>query len=245
MVNYQIKNTSFFLKYLKQLGKIIDECWIEFGGKIRLFGMGPSRISVFEFMLGDDCMEIIEDEDIKIAINLSDLEKVLKRFTKDSSIFIKTGDNKLIITGDIKNKTKTFRLSQIDMEQTDKDPLPKLSKIPYNVILKMNGVDFKDSLKDSEICSEIITMETKGNDLYLSSIGYCNSVDIKYEMDYEIYADEKASYSIKFLLNMIEPMKNSEITIMFKSDYPMVMFEKISSKSWMKWYLAPRISEDD
>ena len=81
MINYQIKDIGFFLKYMKELGKVIYEAYIHFGKRIRIYGLGPSRIMVFEFVFGGESLNIIRDEERSFGLCFTDLEKVIRRFS--------------------------------------------------------------------------------------------------------------------------------------------------------------------
>lgn len=244
MVNYLIKKPEFFIKYMKELGNIIYEAYIEFGGKIRICGMDPSRICLLEFVYGGEELEIIEDEKRNFGLNFGELNKIFQRFKSPKEIFIKTNDNILIVTGDIGNKTKTFKINEYDIDTGDEIPMEKILSIPYNAIIRMEGSDLEDAIKDAELYNMELMIQTKGNNIIFGSNSIYGSTNTKIEMDYDIFSDEKSFYPIKFLKNMIKPMTNSKITLMLKTDYPLAIYDKLSNDSYIRWFLGPRVGED-
>ena len=53
MIEYVIKNPQFFITCMQSIGSIIDETVLEFGGRLRSFGIGPSRICLYELLIGN------------------------------------------------------------------------------------------------------------------------------------------------------------------------------------------------
>lgn len=245
-ISCDILNPAFFLKYMKNVSNFCDEGLIHFNNGIRFVGLDGSRIVVMELKLGDDIVKV--DNNIKLVapVSLSKLSKITARFRNPEHLNVTFDEsiNMLIIKGKINNRTKTFRLASIDIDEDFKDPIPILSKIQYNAIFKISGKELLDAVKDCEMFSESVALETKNNIFIVSTDGISGDTETKIDMGVEIYGNEKSDYSIHFLKKILPVMGGMDILVMLKSDYPLAIYDKLSDKSHMLYYLAPRITEE-
>lgn len=241
-VSCNILNPVFFLKYMKNIASFCDEGLLHFDNGIRFVGMDSSRIVVMELKLSDDIVTVDSKAKLVAPINLWSLAKIIARFSKPSylSVIYDDPDNTLIIKGEVNGRKKTFKLNTIDIDMDFKDPIPTLSKIKYNAIFKVNGGEVLDAIKDAELWLESVNFKAKDMILTISADGINGSS--KTEIDIEkTYGNEISDYSVHFLKKMLDPMKSSDIMMMLKSAYPLAMYDKLSAKSHMLYYLAPRI----
>jgi len=246
---YKILNPKFFIKHMEVLGTFLYEGVIRFyKDMIRVVGLYPSRISVMELKMGDDYIETNNKIPLEATIDVTNFAKILKRFSnpEELEIICDEQDNMIIIKGKIRNKIKTFKLSMIDLDTSDwKDPIPNLSKIKYNAIFNLNAKDLHEAILDAELFTEFFTIKTEDQKLHIVGSGATGDSDTLIELETEIYSNEKTDYSIERMKKMLKPMGESNILIMFKSDYPIAIYEKLSNKSHMLYYLAPRVNEDE
>jgi len=245
---YKILNPKFFIKHSEVIASFLYEGVMQFSDEIRLVGIDPGRIAVLELKLGNDLVETTNKTKLEAPINLDDFSKITKRFSDPEELTISFDDfdNIVTIKGKIKNKTKTFRLSTIDMDMTDfKDPIPMLSKIKYNVVFKISSGDLLDALKDTELYSDIFTISTDNGLVIISATGIIGSSKTEIEPITEIYAKEKSSYSTGRTKKILTPLKGSDVLVMLKKDYPLALYDRLSAKSHMLYYLAPRIDEEE
>lgn len=246
---FTILEPNFFIKHIKVIAEFLDESLIRFSDKIRIVGLDPSRIAVIELLMDNDYIKTTNKKEIEAPVSLDSISKIMKRFSNPDELYIICDEESqaVIIKGKINNRTKTFRSQMIDLDMGDfEDPIPSLSKIKYDVVFPIEANIFKDILKDAEIFSEFIIIETLDDGINIfaeNSSGECNS---KLERD-DLGGYTKCSYSIKMLNNIINPIGNTNLLIMLKTDHPIALYDKLSAKSHMLYYLAPRIlrKEDD
>ena len=247
MLEYILKNPNFFIRYFNTISALNDEGIIEFGEKIRIMGIDRSRIAIFELLIGEDNLEIVRDQSIKIPLYLTDLQKILKRFSSPEELKIKYDNNssQLIIEGKIGNKKKTFRLREITLDNDlRQDPIPSLLKLEMNVVFKVDANDFLDAIKDCLIYKDIGTLHIKDNLFTIENTSVNGSCETQIELDNEVFCEETSDYSFVWLKTILEPMRGSGIIVMFREDYPIQLYDKLSEKSHMRWYVAPRVGGD-
>jgi len=235
-----------FIKRLEAIEKMLDEGWLEFGGKIRIVGIDPSRIAVFEFVMGADHLKINQDDDIQMAINIFDFCKVLRRL-KNSEILRLIYDQEsyqITIVGRVNNRKKTFKLPEIDISDQEEFPFEKLLAMSLPAMFWIEANDFKDMVEDCEMYSDAVDIGT-GNDKVLVKAFYPNAeVSSEIEMP-DIIEGVVSSYSIRFLKILINCMLGSKLLVRFGAGKPMIVLDKIDEETRMLWFLAPRIVEAD
>ena len=228
---------------MKSIASFCDEGLIQFHKGIRFVGLDASRISIMELKLADDVIETDSDENLFAPVSLWSLSKIIARFKNPETLTITYNDmlNSLIIKGKILNIKKTFRLPTIEMSKELEDPMPALGKIRYNAIFKIEGRDLLDAIMDGEMNAESITLMTKGTYLHVLSGGINGDSETIIDTGIEIYDNAKSSYSIDRLKRILTPMKTSNILVMLKTDFPLSIYDKLTDKSHMLYYLAPRV----
>lgn len=246
MAKYKIKNPKFFIKYLSAIGNIAYEGFLLLDDKITIKAFDPSRIAVFEFTMGNDIVDVDEECDEKVGVCFDDLKKIAERLKTTESLALEYDYHAQIVKfiGRVKSRKKTFSLGQRDIDYKEVG-LDNLLGLPLNVVFRVNGKDLSDAIKDCGLFAEIATFETKDGKLIVSSIGQSGSCSVEIKTESEIFTNETASYSLTFLTEILKPMVGSEITVLYSSNYPVMIYDKISEQSYMRWFLAPRVNDDD
>ena len=247
MIEYTITNPSFFINSIDSISSIVDEGVIEFDNYIKLKGMDGGRLVFFELLIGEDSLLIKKKGYEEVPLFICDLIKILKRFKgKMETITLLYDNNVLTIRGKINNKDKTFKLRAIDIDYEGKDlSIEKLLSLPLDAIFKTKRSDILDAIEDCEIYGEWFDIETKGTLINIYADGPIGEALNTIELTTEIYSNQKANYSIKFAKPILKSLYNEDVIIMFRKDYPMAIHDRISEKSKMVWFIAPRVENED
>lgn len=240
MIEYKILNPSFFIKCMTGLSSIVDNTVLQFGKQLRTYGMDPSRICLYEFVIGGSEIEIISDEEKIVMVCLSDFQKILNRLSGVKELTLINDDNLIIIKGVVNDKKKTFRLNIL----SEDIPTDTKVKTDLNSMFNIDSIDFAGIINDAKIYSEIFTIKTTDKELIISSGGVIGSTETVIDLDI-MTSEEQCSYSTYFMSGIIKTLGNQEITVAFSTDTPIMIYSKISANSFMRWHLAPRVDQDD
>ncbi len=247
MIDYSIVDPLLFIQKMEAVQKIMDEGWMEFGGKIRVVGTDPSRIAIFEFLLGKEFLNIHEDDDISMPVQMFDLYKMLSRLKKTESLRIRyvEEDNLMTIIGKVNGRKKTFKLPAVDLDEDDELPINDLLGMPLNATFYAEIADIKDMVEDCEALSDIVEIGTReGRVLFKAS--YVGGSQVTSELPVEdIIAGEEAAYSVRYMKQMVASMAGERALFRFGTDKPLVAYSKIGDNSRMIYFLAPRVEEAD
>jgi len=243
MIEYTINNPKFFINAIASIGNIVDETVLQFGKGLRTYGMDPSRICLYELVLGKSFIDIVSDGRIDVMICVSDFLKILKRLTSSDTIKILFGSSVVTIKGKIGNKNKTFRLRVLTDEDKPEDLMHKLDDRKVDSIFNIDLADFIDMVGDSEIYAEIFRLKTSKNSVKVNGEGVVG--DFESEIEADVTGEAQCQYSVVFIKNILKTLGNQEATISFSKAEPIMIYSKLSPDSHLKWYLAPRVDQDE
>ena len=243
MIEYKIKDPAFFVRSVKSIGTVIDETLLQFGSRLRSYGLDQSHICLYELIIGESELEIISDGKIDIMIDIRDLVKIMNRFSSPDEMSISYDSERIIIKGRIDNKTKTFKLATLDSD-IPPDPMETLNKLELDSVFNINLSDFMDMISDAEIYSDAFTMETIDDKLVIEALGNTGSVMSELELDNAITSIEKCTYSISLIHNILKTLGSQDVIISFAKDKPIMIYNKLAKDSHLKWFVGPRVEQD-
>jgi len=244
MILYKIKEPNIFIKCLKSLATAGDELLLRFGNGITTFGKDPAGVFLYYAEFGDSLIEIIEDGKIDVFVSLADLNKILKRFNTVDELTIGYNNSMVMIKIKVDNKRKTFKIRIVDGDLTE-GLRENLEKLNLDTVFSINGSDLLDSIRDSEVYSDFLNIKVMNDVVRIwvnSVIGEMESDTI---LDSPATADNHCSYSNIYLTKILSSMTGTDIIVAFGNNMPIMIHNKISIDSYVKWYLAPRVDQDE
>lgn len=244
MIEYNIKDPSFFIRAMKSIAKVADETVLQFGKRLRTYGLDASRICLYELVIGESELEIVSDGKIDVMINLGDLQKILDRFRNPDLLTIQYDDNKIIIKGFVNGKRKTFKLLTLD-EDIPPDPMESFGKLALDSVFIIDLTDFIEMITDMELYAESFILQTVGDKMVVTAWGTVGDAISEMEIEDGITSNERCSYSLTFAKGILGTLGSQEVTISFAKDMPIMIFDKLSKDSFIRWYLAPRVEQEE
>lgn len=250
------ENSKILKNIIETLSSIIDETeFIITEEGLEIAAMDPSRICLLKLEIEDiDFDEFESDGNTKVAFNLDDLDKIMKRSTSNDSIEIsyEQNDNKIQVVMQRENtsKKRTFSLKLLDID-TEEVPMENLLSIEYPSMFAIDPDFIEEAIKDAEIYSEILNMkaaETEG--LTFTSSGqigemvyYLQAEDL---LESDLKGVSEGSYSLTFLKSIMKISKITEkLEISLKSDHPLKMIFKLLEGGELNYFLAPRVENTE
>lgn len=237
---FAIKNVKFLYSALQCMEEIDYECAIKLSSTgMEIQGIGPSRVSLFKFVLGD------LGTDFKVfGVSLTNLSKVLERVKNAKKIELDYDSRarKMVLKTKIKNKNKTYRLSEIDADVAN-IPFDKLLTQPYEIAFTLLTKDLVDVFKDNLIYSERCTIGIKDGMLSFRSASASGSSFIQLE-DFTYTKDFGTTYSLTLIMSKIKKMQSFEVSLVLGEDLPIYLNYEFDN-GYLKIFVAPMVEEDD
>ena len=267
ILNFKVSfldNAYTFRKIIEALSKLLDEVIIRFSSTgITILEIDDSRIGLIELHIHKDDMEKYTfSKKFSWNVSLEDLSKFLKRFDKkiDTKIvFSKKDDNNVLISlisekGD-KTIKRDFSLRHISgLEPTmEKEHTANLHSIKYLGNFQLELKHYIRILKDADLISATLEFKITKNNIICSTIGAIGEFtqDIPYEFRHFkiLKKDISGIFALEYL-KIIEKLgepfgKTKLLTLYLSNNQPMKAFYEFFEKSYIVYYLAPRIEEEE
>lgn len=215
--------------------------------KIELVAMDPANVAMVIFkLLSSAFVEYNVKESKELAVNLDNLNQVLKRAKPSDTITMEALDNKLKITlrGE---STRTFNLSLIDIGESEQ----KVPDLKFKVKVDMPSTVFSEAIEDMDIVAESVALIAEAKKFTIESEGRFNAAKVEVPTDketsIEMIKENKiaAKYSIEYLKKIAKGDKLTEnVSLNFDKEYPLRADYKLMDKLMMSFILAPRVDND-
>lgn len=251
-----------FMNIFKHAKEVSDSFNIHIG-KDGMFmqGMDQSHILILEFKLTKDWFETFdfdEENDNNIyGINVTNLFKFLNTKQDNQKMIMSChpdGDKLLVeFKGDkAKEYNKKINMSLIEIDQT----LISIPDAEEEVEFMIEYVNFASSVEQLSLFGDTLKVEIDNDIINMSSSGTDGDmeIDIKTDDVEEFSADEcdngsvliSQSYAIKFIKTMCNFNKVSKwLYIKVSNERPICCYYKLDNESYVRLYLAPKITDDE
>lgn len=209
--------------------------------KLELVAMDPANVAMVIFRMDSDLFAEYDVEDqTKLAINLANFKKVLKRTKSDDVLTLEVVENKLNIEMKGKN-SRTFSLPLINLEEREQE-IPDLDA---KTIINMPSSTFNDAVEDVDIIGESVMLKSADNKLTVSAEGDLTSAEVfvneDEDVDIQTEDEQSGKYSIEYLKRMIKGSKLADnVRLEYSTDYPLILEYKEEDVQ-LKFILAPRV----
>lgn len=237
---------SKFKESINLISNLVNEARFKIStDAIELVAMDPANVAMVIFkMFSSGFTEYDVKEETEIAVNLSNLNQILRRVKSNDILSFELVDNKLGIklAGD---NSRTFNLPLIELEEKEQ----KVPNLKFLVSILMPSDVLINAVEDVDIVAESAFFEAEQGKFILSAEGDLSQakIEITEGEDTKIEASEKtiAKYSIEYLKKMIGGSKLSErVGIQFKKDYPLKLDFKVMDNLSLEFILAPRVETE-
>lgn len=214
--------------------------------KIEITAMDPANVAMVVFkLLSSAFVEYDVKEKQEIAVNLDNLNQILKRAKPSDTVVIELKDNKLKIT--LKGEsTRTFSLSLIDIDESEQ----KIPELKFDVKVDMPAAVLTEAIEDMDVVAESVAMTAEANKFMIQSEGRFNSAKVEVPKNEETSIEMKedkvlSKYSIEYLKKIVKGSKLAEnVSLNFGKEYPLKVDYKVMDRLMLSFILAPRVDND-
>lgn len=170
------------------------------------------------------------------SLDSTELGKVLRKCSGDELI-MEFHENKCVI----RNGTKTFTLTLLDVEANNNPAPPNL---PYVYSVDVPYKHIKESLKDCDMYGNKVSFNTKGHSLYLTGEGMMGKYSDEYTSDKELETTN-STYGIEKIMTILGADKISDrIIVKGGNDMPLILeITNVAEDVKLEGLVAPVIGE--
>mmetsp|Transcript_18494 Transcript_18494/g.45397 ORF Transcript_18494/g.45397 Transcript_18494/m.45397 type:complete len:261 (-) Transcript_18494:245-1027(-) len=225
---------------------------------ISLQAMDTSHVSLVALHLSEDGFDHYRcDRNKALGINTGSLTKILKCAGNDDVITLKADDAGDTITcmfeSPKKDRISDFELKLIDI---DSEHLG-IPDTEYQCVVKMPSSEFKRIVTEISVMGDTVQISASKDAVKFSVSGdmgtgniTCrknNNVEKKDEaVNIETSEDISLNFALRYLMlfSKATPLSGS-VTLSMSPEVPLVVEYKIEKKGYIRYYLAPKIEEED
>lgn len=249
------------------LKKIIDAVkdlvetanWDCSGAGIALQAMDASHVSLVSLLLRCEGFEPYRcDRNLSLGINMASMTKILKCAANDDVITLKAEEEPDSVTFMFESQ-KNDRICEYEMKLMDiESEHLQIPDASHDAVVKLPASEFQRICRDLSTISEsvIITVNKEGVKFSASGeLGTGNitlkpssSVDEEKDNNVVIELQETVSltFALRFLCNFTKATALSEsVTLSLSKDVPLVVEYRIGEIGYIRYYLAPKIEDEN
>lgn len=241
------EGADMFKKAIAAITALVDEGIFTFDDEgMKLRATDPSKIAMVDFILPKSAFrEYNIMEPTKVAVDLDDMESVLKRAKATEDVILETQDGRLNITL-VGRARKKFSLPLLDIPE---ESLPQLN-VTFDVTAKVVAEVLQTALKDASLFSTYVTFSADETGLKVKAVGTKGEYELEIPRDQtdtlielSVGAPATASFALDYLTDMLAgASKTSAVNLHLKTDRPLKLVYSIG-EAVVTYYLAPKIGE--
>jgi len=259
MFEARLTQGSLLKKVLEAIKDLLTEAtWDCSSTGMSLQAMDSSHVSLVSLLLRSDGFDTYRcDRNLSMGIKLPHMSKILKCAGNDDAITLKAGDNADVVTFVFESnngeKVSDYEMKLMDLD-TEHLGIPETD---YSCVIKMPAAEFQRICRDlSQIGESVIICCTKegvkfsaSSDMGTGNIKLLQTTNVdKEEEAVEIEMQEACTltFALQYLnfFTRATPLAG-RVTLSMSPDVPLVTEYKIGDMGYVRYYLAPKIEDQE
>jgi len=260
MFEAKLMKAGILKKILDAIKDLVNESNFECSAEgISLQAMDTSHVALVSLLLKSESFEQFRcDKTLSLGINLTNLAKILKSADNEDILTMKADDNgdKLSLSFESSNHVKKadYELKLLDLD-ADNLGIPDTE---YSSIVKMPSNEFQKTCRDLTVLGDTVSITTTKEGIRFGVTGDLGTgnitlkptegVDVKDEetVSIEIKDPVSLTFALRYLsfFTKATPL-STQVVISLSKDVPLVVEYAIEGDGFVKFFLAPKINEDE
>lgn len=259
MLEARLEQGIVLKKVIDSLRDLVNEANFEFTPSgITLQSMDSAHVILVSLLLRSDGFESYRcDRTIPVGINMGSLAKIIRSASNDDSITLRADDNgeslNLVFEAPNAGRVSDYELKLMDLD-VEQVALPDMS---YDVSVRMPSEELQRVCRDLSAVGDSVNIEATKESVHFAVKGELGSGSIALRSSSPV--DKKdggvaismrqpanVSFSLKFLTQFTKATPLSEtVRLEFSNECPMLIEYPIGEMGYIRFYLAPKVEDDD
>lgn len=259
MLEAQLDQSSLLKKVVDAIKDLVQDCNFDCNDSgIALQAMDNSHVALVSMMLKADAfMPYRCDRNVALGVNLTSLTKVLRAAQNEDKLTLKAEDAPDSLNL-IFESPDTDRISEYDLKLMDIDQEHLgIPETEYAATISMPSAEFRRICTDLMAMSESVNIEATKDGIKFSSNGDIGSGSVmlrnhmsveKPSENVDIVLSEAVSltFSLKYLVNFCKAASLApQVKICLSNEVPLLVEYILTGSSYLRFYLAPKIGDDE
>lgn len=259
MLEARLEQADLLKKVVDAIKDLVQDCNFDCNDSgVALQAMDNSHVALVSMMLKAESFSPYRcDRNLALGLNLASLTKVLRAAQGDDILTIKAEDApdslNLLFESSENDRISEYDLKLMDIDQEHLG----IPDTEYSATISLPSAEFKRICVDLLALSESVSIEASkdgvkflcSGDIGNGSVTLRSHTNIeKPEMNVEIELTEPVSlsFSLKYLVNFCKASALSKtVRLCLSNEVPLLVEYNLAGSSYLRFYLAPKIGDDD
>ncbi|XP_050946465.1 proliferating cell nuclear antigen-like isoform X1 [Cucumis melo] len=259
MLELRLLQGSLLKKVLEAMKDLVNDANFDCSPTgFSLQAMDSSHVALVSLLLRSECFEHYRcDRTISMGMNLNNMAKMLRCAGNDDIVTLKADDGSDSLTFMFENPSQD-KIADFEMKLMDIDSEHLgIPDAEYQSIVKMPAVEFARICKDLSSIGDTVLISVSKEGVQFSTRGDIGTANIVCRRNTTVDKPEEAvmiemeepvslTFALRYLNSFTKatPLAN-QVTISMSSDLPVVVEYRIEDMGYIRYYLAPKIEEED
>jgi len=259
MLEARLEQALLFKRVVEAIKDLVQDCNFNCNDSgVALQAMDNSHVALVSMMLKAETFSPYRcDRNVALGINLSALTKVLRCAQNEDMLTLKAEDAPDMVNLTFEN-TESDRISEYDIKLMDiDDEHLGIPDTEYAATITMPAAEFQRITRDLMALSESVTIDVSKDGVKFGCQGEIgngsttlrqhNNVE-KEDLSVKIDLVEPVSltFSLKYLVNFCKAgALSNTVKLCLHNEYPLLVEYGLAGSSYLRFYLAPKIGDEE
>ncbi|KAJ2900287.1 hypothetical protein MKZ38_002505 [Zalerion maritima] len=259
MLEARLEQAQLLKKVVEAIKDLVQDCNFDCNDSgIALQAMDNSHVALVSMTLKAEGFSPYRcDRNIVLGVNLTSLMKVLRAAQNEDILTLKAEDApdslNLVFESSSNDRISEYDLKLMDIDQEHLG----IPETEYASTIAMPSAEFRRICNDLNAVSESVTIEASkegvkfscNGDIGNGSVTLRQHTDVeKPDTNIEIELTEPVSltFSLKYLTNFCKASGlSTQVKICLSNEVPLLVEYNLSGSSFLRFYLAPKIGDEE
>ncbi|PWA59180.1 proliferating cell nuclear antigen large form [Artemisia annua] len=259
MLELRLVQGSLLKKVMESIKDLVNDANFDCSATgFSLQAMDSSHVALVSLLLRSEGFEHYRcDRNMSMGMNIGNMSKMLKCGGNDDIVTIKADDGGDSVTfmfeSPNQDKIADFEMKLMDI---DSEHLG-IPESEYEAIVRMPSAEFARICKDLSTIGDTVVISVTKEGVKFSTKGDIGTANIVLRQNTSVDKPEEATIiemetpvSLTFALRYMNSFTKatplaSQVTVSLSSELPVVVEYKIAEMGYLRFYLAPKIEEDE
>jgi len=259
MLEARLEQANLLKKVVDAIKDLVQDCNFDCNDSgIALQAMDNSHVALVSMMLKSESFSPFRcDRNIALGINLTSLQKVLRCAQSEDILTLKAEDGPDVVNL-VFESAENDRISEYDIKLMDIDQEHLgIPDTEYAASIEMPAAEFQRICRDLMALSESVAIECNKDGVKFACNGDIGSGSVtlrshtnvdKPDSNVEIQLTEPVAltFSLKYLVNFCKASGlSSRVKLCLSNEVPLLVEYGLANSSYLRFYLAPKIGDEE
>ncbi|RAL63199.1 hypothetical protein DID88_004278 [Monilinia fructigena] len=259
MLEARLEQADLLKKVVDAIKDLVQDCNFDCNDSgIALQAMDNSHVALVSMMLKAEGFSPYRcDRNVALGVNLTSLTKVLRAAQNEDILTIKAEDAPDVLNL-VFESSESDRLSEYDLKLMDIDQEHLgIPDTEYAAVITMPSSEFKRICVDLMALSESVSIEATKDGVKFHCNGdigngavtlrsHSNVDKPDLNVDIELTEPVSLTFSLKYLVNFCKAAGLSKsVKLCLSNEVPLLVEYQLAGSSYLRFYLAPKIGDDE